>query len=898
MRVPARLALAFLASLSAVAPAFATTADDLCAPAANPCIVQSKQISVTDGSIIDLTGRDLILRSGSALTVGPNEVNGLPGITMTIRAANVTLEGGTALKGVGADILVDVTGNLQVLKSNSPARIDVAGPIPGTIELEADGDILIQGVLDAGSGAVESDGGVITVLANNISVPGTIDAHGGKDATGGVMSLDAFVSVTLAGIIDATGGDGGDVDVNAEADLVTTAKFDMKATQGAGFGGNLTLTTADGRIGLAGTVDLKGEAGGDGGGDGGELEVISGDSLDISAAIDLRGAAPDGSGGTASFTADVDVTQTSSVLAQGQGQESAGGSVEYNAERKIVLGPINAFGGGQGFGGSVLATAWCELVLPQGANVVTTALGGENTFRSGGILTIAGNATAGMTNHVNHRTGATVTLTGTIQPAATVFVDDNLVPCGGLPSPGCGNGLPDPGEQCDDGNAESCDGDGCSAMCQNEICGNGTVECAEVCDDGNTLSGDGCAGDCSRFENVCGDGNVDSLETCDGGNNVPCDGCSATCQIETCNNGVIDCVPGCVPSAEDDCLEECDDGQPGAGTCDDSCEPIPPPNCGNGTEDTAEGEECDDGNTNDCDGCSSLCLDETCGNGRQDCNESCDDFNTDACDGCSPTCQTETCGNGVLDCFETCDPLLDPNCLPGTCEDGDLCTSETPAEQPCIPCGTAVDACDPMGACGPSECVNNPTTQRRECTPVEPPVCDDGNACTDDSCDAATGCVSTPKVCDDGQTCNGSETCNPASGECVRTALVCDDGDVCSDESCSDAEGCTSTLRTGLALVNCRIGEVETIIADAGTSIGTKAKKKLAKAIRGIKGKLSAAESPKPKKASRGLKAATKQIGKLGSLVTKLSAQIPAAVSSELSRAIGDASQAIAQATP
>jgi cysteine-rich repeat protein len=61
----------------------------------------------------------------------------------------------------------------------------------------------------------------------------------------------------------------------------------------------------------------------------------------------------------------------------------------------------------------------------------------------------------------------------------------------------CGNGVVEPGEQCDDGNTVS--GDGCSATCQNEVvCGDGVVEGDEECDDGNTVSGDGCSATCKR----------------------------------------------------------------------------------------------------------------------------------------------------------------------------------------------------------------------------------------------------------------------------------------------------------------------------------------------------------------------------------------------------------------
>ena len=56
--------------------------------------------------------------------------------------------------------------------------------------------------------------------------------------------------------------------------------------------------------------------------------------------------------------------------------------------------------------------------------------------------------------------------------------------CDGTPGVQCcGNGIVDSGEQCDDGNANDCDG--CSHLCQFRGCGDGTVEddCHEQCDD-------------------------------------------------------------------------------------------------------------------------------------------------------------------------------------------------------------------------------------------------------------------------------------------------------------------------------------------------------------------------------------------------------------------------------
>ena len=44
-----------------------------------------------------------------------------------------------------------------------------------------------------------------------------------------------------------------------------------------------------------------------------------------------------------------------------------------------------------------------------------------------------------------------------------------------------------------------------------------------------------------------------------------------------------------------------------------------------------------------------------CGDSIIETGEDCDDGNTQACDGCSPACRTEACGNGVIDCAEHCD---------------------------------------------------------------------------------------------------------------------------------------------------------------------------------------------------------------------------------------------------
>ncbi len=77
------------------------------------------------------------------------------------------------------------------------------------------------------------------------------------------------------------------------------------------------------------------------------------------------------------------------------------------------------------------------------------------------------------------------------------------------------------------------------------------------------------------------------------------------------------------------------------------------------------GEECDDGNTNNADGCTNACT--VCGNGTQSGTEACDDGNTTNGDGCDANCTVTACGNGVQTAGEECED--------GNTADGDGCSS-------------------------------------------------------------------------------------------------------------------------------------------------------------------------------------------------------------------------------
>lgn len=124
--------------------------------------------------------------------------------------------------------------------------------------------------------------------------------------------------------------------------------------------------------------------------------------------------------------------------------------------------------------------------------------------------------------------------------------------------------------------------------------------------------------------------------------------------IGLCPNGVVDGGEEC----DDDNLTD-EDG------CSSACLAE---YCGDGVIQAGLGENCDDSNTVPGDGCSDVCIAEFCGDGvvQAGLGESCDDGNTMAEDGCSDVCIAEYCGDGVVQAGlgETCD---DGNAAP---EDG------------------------------------------------------------------------------------------------------------------------------------------------------------------------------------------------------------------------------------
>ncbi len=346
------------------------------------------------------------------------------------------------------------------------------------------------------------------------------------------------------------------------------------------------------------------------------------------------------------------------------------------------------------------------------------------------------------------------------------------------------------------------DGDPCTVgdKCQTGACNPGP---ALSCEDANLCTTDYCVPKtgCIHQENAlaCSDGDsctvgdVCSGGECKGGPALVCDdanpctsdgceaskGCTFTPQSGDCDDGNL-CTTGdhceagkCVFAAGTDC----NDSNP---CTKDSCNPA------TGCAYQLVAGPCDDGNP--------CTLNDTCKNGAcspgaaPDCND-------------TNACTSDSCENGL--CVHA--PLS------GACNDGNACTVGDICEAgKCVPGNAAscddaepctTDACDPKTGCvhflntvpcdDSNLCTTGDKCDKGKCTGGAPLTCNDNNSCTDDSCDAKSGCIFTPNKapCDDGSLCTQGDSCS--KGWCAGGAPVdCDDKNPCTDDLCNFVLGC------------------------------------------------------------------------------------------------------------
>eukprot|EP01113_Clastostelium_recurvatum_P002585 TRINITY_DN1108_c0_g1_i1.p1 TRINITY_DN1108_c0_g1~~TRINITY_DN1108_c0_g1_i1.p1 ORF type:complete len:1586 (-),score=287.00 TRINITY_DN1108_c0_g1_i1:35-4792(-) len=339
---------------------------------------------------------------------------------------------------------------------------------------------------------------------------------------------------------------------------------------------------------------------------------------------------------------------------------------------------------------------------------------------------------------------------------------------------------------CDDSNA--CTTDSCDVVagCQNlPISCNDSNACTAdscipstgcsytsiSCDDGNACTNDFCSttSGCYYAPVSCDDGNTCTYDTCD-----TISGCKY--QAKDCDDKQActrdSCGPSNDPRASDYCLHTsilCDDNN--ACTLD---------SCSNSTGCVYQPVTCS--SSNPCDvtscnirtGCEAVTLPE------EECNVCYNPLSNSVyeCD-TSNKCALQRCYNNQGS--PACEFYANV-----TCNDNNACTADE-----CAPstgeCTFTTIPCDDNDSCTVSNC--NTTTGACTHTPVN---CDDGNPCTTDQCVGGScvntlispGCI----ACSSSVACMTTDYCRPqmctAPGVCSEVPVVCDDANACTDDTC------------------------------------------------------------------------------------------------------------------
>jgi hypothetical protein len=155
------------------------------------------------------------------------------------------------------------------------------------------------------------------------------------------------------------------------------------------------------------------------------------------------------------------------------------------------------------------------------------------------------------------------------------------------------------------------------------------------------------------------------------------------------------------------------------------------------------------------------------------------------------------------------------------CDDGIACTLDqcNAATGDCA--NTPQDAeCDDGFFCnGPEWC-----DASLGCRTSVMPTCDDGVDCTDDYCDFGEDrCVNEPwnEFCDNLIFCDGAEWCHATAGCQAGTPVDCDDGVACTADSCDEESwSCTHAPSDSVCDDGLYCNGVETCHADSGCSTG------------------------------------------------------------------------------
>ncbi len=292
------------------------------------------------------------------------------------------------------------------------------------------------------------------------------------------MTADATtIAVTAAGTLKAN-ADGGDADafaiaLSAPGNVTIDGRIESTGGPPAGSGGSIAIASLAGNITVGAVLTVEGR------GDGGDIGLDAAGTTTVNANL-LASGGIDGSSA-------IDISSLGNVtIASGVTVQAHGGTIATDSPGVLAMnGTLDVSGRGAETAGSI-TLEHCTVTVngTLDARGASSAFTGQNELigyaitvnASAKLLATSCTPTAGHTscNVVRIRSGTPSVAPGaTITPAPQTIVDSTIKSC-------CGNGAPDAGEQCDDGNRLYCDT--CSPQCTTPV----------DCD----ADGDACTGTC------------------------------------------------------------------------------------------------------------------------------------------------------------------------------------------------------------------------------------------------------------------------------------------------------------------------------------------------------------------------------------------------------------------
>ncbi|HYC00794.1 MAG TPA: hypothetical protein VEC57_16795 [Candidatus Limnocylindrales bacterium] len=813
------LALLALTAAAPVSSAFALSADhadDVCAPAANPCNVTTevdvvnnstldfgtRTVNVTGGGRFDfdngsgtiLLGKLLTNTSGAAINA--RGAGGLPDTTesglVQIEARRACSSGSRACVGVNDCQLGACSARRCSLKptrtctDDSSCQLGTCIP-PGmpnarrctlntTVRCSTNTDCQLGTCPEQLTCAGEADSpvncssntdcnfGTCSVGEGTMDINSTINGSSDQPA---IITLRAADDVTLRKIVnlssDALETDGGQLVVDAiDGDIQLLGKINLLG--GADGAGGAVSLTAGGNVLVNDDIDATG-----GDFDGGEIDSSAGVDTTINADVLVSSIAGAGFGGNMLFVAGRDITATgvsavnkTRFAAEGHTDATLfagdGGGLEFDTGRHLRLNSntLMELNGSapDGFGGELLATVRGDFYFNGEVQAKTRGLKG-----AGGDIEISVDGASNVDS-----AGVVDAFGGEAGGGNFDLLGDGNITFSGRADVSAGGGGAGGTIRLESRADARSSGD----LTSNGVSG-GDIDMTAC--RLRLLSGALLDNDATGADNLL---TARESMRLDAGSQVLAAGQNIftyrAANKPPVINGTVSPAPILIVDSD---LNGC-------------------PVCGNSEID--ETETCDDGNTQNGDGCSSDCQNENCiaQTPGYPAIPLCSDDNGCTTDTCNTALNGGTCQHSA-----GCNDAID--CTTDVCV-GDACVF-TPADSACVddnPCTDGVcnaqtgcsfvpnnDSCDDLDFCTVGDTCSN-----SQCGGL-PRSCEDGIDCTVDTCDeSADECVSTPShdECSDGVFCDGAEVCDVEAGCIEGDPVDCTiENDQCNEGVCNEA---------------------------------------------------------------------------------------------------------------